>query len=195
MPLMRSENMPLVECDLYMQGTIDGLWIYLQGIDPCFGLYFFTAAIACRPSGSGIKCVAAGVQDIERAARGACDLPGGDAAATFAGGVEPYVYIIVLRLLFVIKSQIADSAILNVALFYMPGMEIFISVDKSDVLQQLIEDLKLFGIFILAFGIFYEMYDEIGRSDAFFMLKKRKLRMIAQLVGEQAGMVAQVEAE
>jgi hypothetical protein len=192
--MLRSDDPSLIKGDLYMQRTICRTRLYLQRIDPCLGLYHFaTAALLSRMI--GIEGIATGMQDIEPAAGRSGDLPGRYTAAAFPGGVQTYIYIIVLRLVLIIESQVANGAILYKALFYMSCVEVLISVDKAYVLQQLIEDPELFGILFPTFGILDKMNDEIGSSDAFLMLEKRELRMITQLVGEQAGMLMYIKLE
>src|SRR5882757_4045540 len=134
---------------------------------------------------AGIESIAAGMQDIEPATRGASDLPGGNAATSFSGRVQAYIYIIVLGLLFIVKSQVADGAVLDKAFFHIRCMEVLISMYKPYVLQQLIEDPELFGVLFLASGVFYKMNNEVGSDHTLFTLKKRELRVIAQPVGEQ----------
>src|SRR5262249_2790216 len=110
-------------------------------------------------------------------------------------GIKAHIYVIILGLLFIIKSQVADGAVLHEAFFHMHGMQVFISMYESDILQQLIEYSELFRIFLRAFGVFDKMDDEVGSRNSFFPLKKRELRMIAEPVGEQTGMFVGVYPE
>jgi hypothetical protein len=144
---------------------------------------------------TGIKSIATGVQYIEPASRRACYLPGRDTATPFPCGVQTYIYIIILRLLRVVKPQVADGAVLNKTFLDMHSMQALISMDKSDILQQLIEYPELFGVLLFTPGIFDKMDDEVGCGNAFFPLQKRELRMIAQSVGKQPGMFMRVDPE
>ena len=77
----------------------------------------------------------------------------------------------------------------------MHGMQVLISMDKSNILQQLIEYPEFFRVLFSALGVFYKMNDEVGRGNAFFPLQKRELRMIAESVCKQAGMFMRVDPE
>jgi len=192
MTVMRRKYPPLVKADLYMQRTGGGLGFQFEGIDPRLRLYHLTAVVT---RAVGKKCIAAGMQDIEPAAGRSRDLPGRDAATAFSRRVQTNIYIIVLRLLLIIESQVADGAVLDIAFLHIHGVKVLISVYKPDVFQQLIEDPEFFGILFLTLGVLDKMNNEIRRGDAFFMLKEWELRMVAQLVSEQAGSLLKIEPE
>lgn len=186
------QDLSLVKTDPDMHRSVYCLRLYFQRIDPGLSPDLLTAAIVRM---SGIKSIPAGVQDIEPATRWTRDLPGRDAAAAFSRGIQPYIYVIILRLFLIIESQIADGAVLHIAFLHMDGMKILISVYESNILQQLIEDPELFRVSLLTFGVFNEMNDKIGGSNAFFMLKERELGMIAQFVSEQTRAFIRISPE
>jgi hypothetical protein len=140
----------------------------------------------------GKKGIPAGMQDIKGTTTGTGDLPRGYPIIAFAGRVQSDIYIIAL---FIEEAKITDGAGIDVEVFYVGSLQVFIAARESDILQQLIKYGKLLLIFFTAVGIFSGCYKQGTGGDAFFLLEKWELRMIAQLLREETGACVLIEFE